>query len=266
MENTNRGRGRAAAEAFDSPLARDNTSHHRIVDGALASPRGEPERMAVEVHSALRAVLHDPDFPCVGAKSIMNQHSYRFALYDELASEGSTHGLAYDLATFVEEMATIEGEFVSFIACFKEPKPRTPKPFETLLWKQLHGLHCLDRQHFSWSEEVSSDPAEAGFSFSFAGNPFFVVGLSPSSRRWARRFPWPTLVFNDHHQFERLREERRFERIRDTIRERDTALHGEPNAMLADYGSHSEARQYAGRKVSDNWRCPVSFDGAGCAE
>jgi FPC/CPF motif-containing protein YcgG len=69
------------------------------------------------------------------------------------------------------------------------------------------------------------------------------------------------LVFNDHAQFQRLREEHRFEGLKDQIRHRDEQLHGSANEMLEDYGAgHSEARQYAGRQVGPNWRCPVHFD------
>jgi FPC/CPF motif-containing protein YcgG len=216
--------------------------------------------MTQDVHAALRAVLHDPDFPCVGAKSVVNQSSYRFALYGELASEAATAGLAHDLYTFAQERPQIAGDFTSFIASFAEPKLRSVKAFETLLWRQLSALHELDREQFQWNADVSANPEDPSFSFSFAGGAYFVVGLSPASRRWARRFPWPTLVFNDHFQFERLRENQQFDRLRDTIRERDGLLHGSANPMLEDHGSHSEARQYSGRNVGEDWRCPVHFE------
>jgi FPC/CPF motif-containing protein YcgG len=226
-----------------------------LIDGVEPAPA-----MTTDVHAALRAVLHDPDFPCVGAKSVVNQASYRFGLYSELAGADATAGLALDLCRFGCAGDAVGGEFRSFIACFKEPKLRSMVKFEALLWQQLAALHDLDKQHFDWNPEVSRDPNDASFSFSFAGGAYFVVGLSPASRRWARRFPWPTLVFNDHFQFQRLREAQRFDRIRDVIRERDEALHGTPNAMLEDHGAHSEARQYSGRTVRSDWRCPVQFD------
>jgi FPC/CPF motif-containing protein YcgG len=120
-------------------------------------------------------------------------------------------------------------------------------------------LHELDRLHHDWNPAVSADVKDPNFSFSFGGWAFFVVGLAPDSERWARRFPWPTLVFNDHFQFERLRAAQRFERIRDVIRERDEQLHGSANPMMEDYGHHSEARQYSGRQTSGEWTCPVHF-------
>jgi FPC/CPF motif-containing protein YcgG len=246
---------------FASPAAIENSFYGRVRGGHLELDRAHPLRkLGEEIHAALRAQIHDPDFPCVGAKSIVNQEGYVFNLYPQLADEGSTAGLALDLERYIGERERLPGEFTSFIASFVEPKMRTPKDFESLLWSQLAALHALDREHYGWSETVSSDPEDKRFSFSFAGQPFFVVGLAPSSRRWARRFPWPTLVFNDHLQFERLRQEQQFDRIRQVIRDRDEKLHGSVNDVLADYGTHSEARQYAGRKVGENWRCPVSFD------
>ena len=238
----------------------DGQSHYgRPHEGHLYEGEKPAVAMADEVHSAFKAFLHDPDFPCLGAKSIVNQESYRFGLYEELASPESTAQLAADLYAFIAERPSIVGDFTSFIACFRAPKIVTPEEFETHLWDQLQALHKIDANHHEWAEGVSSDPDDPHFSFSFGGHDFFIVGLSPESPRWARRFPWPALVFNDHAQFERLRQEHRFDRLRGMIRARDEHLHGSPNEMLSDFGAHSEARQYAGRNVDPGWRCPVHF-------
>jgi FPC/CPF motif-containing protein YcgG len=141
---------------------------------------------------------------------------------------------------------------------FDAPKSLSPEEFERQLWQQLAALHKLDEA--PWDETVSSDVGDPRFAFSFAGRAFFVVGLSPMAERWARRFPWPTLAFNPHEQFERLRAEGRFEQIRDKVRERDAAIEGEPNPNLEDFGDHTEARQYSGRAVENGWRCPVHFE------
>ncbi len=65
-------------------------------------------------------------------------------------------------------------------------------------------------------------------------------------------------MFNLHEQFERLRADGRFDRMRDTIRRRDTDLQGSLNPMVRDHGEQSEARQYAGRAVPDRWSAPFS--------
>ncbi len=125
-----------------------------------------------------------------------------------------------------------------------------------MLWQQLQQLHDEDRHYHTWDPSVSGDPHAADFSFSFAGRAFFVVGLHPGSSRWARRFAWPVLVFNAHEQFEQLRAQGRFEKLQALIREREWALQGSLNPNLQDFGHGSEARQYAGRAVGGDWRCP----------
>ena len=42
-------------------------------------------------------------------------------------------------------------------------------------------------------------------------------------------------------------------------RARDIELQGSINPNLADFGEASEARQYSGREVEDQWQCPYDF-------
>jgi FPC/CPF motif-containing protein YcgG len=245
-----------------------HTSQAAIENSCYATPRDDAlvraesgdaaPALAERVHAALRALILDPEYPCVGSRSALNQGSYRFAMYDELATADATAGLARDLYSFVAEQPSIDGEFTTFIACFDRPKALSPEEWEALLWRQLQMLSELDTEE--WAEDYSRDTGNNRFAFSFAGRAFFVVGLSPAGERWARTFPWPILAFNAHFQFEQLREDGRFQRIRDTVRERDAQVEGEENPNVEDFGMHTEARQYAGRSIADEWRCPVSFE------
>ncbi len=65
-------------------------------------------------------------------------------------------------------------------------------------------------------------------------------------------------MFNLHDQFEQLRAAGAYEKLRSAIIARDVALAGEPNPMLARHGVSSEARQYSGRQVGEDWVCPFS--------
>ena len=123
-----------------------------------------------------------------------------------------------------------------------------------MLWKQLQLLHEADDQE--WDKSVSNDPENSNFSFSLAGKAFYMVGMHPHSSRKARQSPVPALAFNLHWQFEKLREMGTYQTVRDKIRERDTELQGDINPMLQDFGENSEARQYSGRKVDGDWKCP----------
>ena len=148
--------------------------------------------------------------------------------------------------------------FTTYVAVFAgfEIDDDAESSFERALWNQLTRLHELDREHHAWDPRVSSDPADPTFSYSFASTGFFVVGLHPGSSRAARRFAWPTLVFNAHEQFVALRSKGQFVRLQERIRSRELSLDGSLNPNLADYGEHSEARQYSGKALREDWTCP----------
>src|SRR5206468_2426427 len=118
--------------------------------------------------------------------------------------------------------------------------------------------HDRDAPLHDWDPSVSSNPDDPHFSFSFAGHAFFIVGLHPDSARLARQFPWPTLVFNPHAQFERMREKGKFERMKEVARQREEQLDGSVSPALADFGADSEAKQYAGRVVEPDWHPPFA--------
>jgi uncharacterized protein len=251
-----------AANPFSSDEAISHSCYMAVRGDQLvmASSDEEPPKQAARVHDALQALILDPEYPCVGSRSALNQSSYRFGFYDELASPEVTKGLARDLLFFTKEQPEIGGQFTTFIASFERPKAIDDVEFERLLWEQLRLLHDEDKQFNKWDPSVSRNPEDPTFSFSFGGRAFFVVGLSPNNERWARKFPWPTLAFNAHFQFEELRESGQFERVQEVIRERDREIEGDTNPNLANFGEHTEARQYAGRPVGPDWRCPVRFD------
>ncbi|HWS55696.1 MAG TPA: guanitoxin biosynthesis heme-dependent pre-guanitoxin N-hydroxylase GntA [Pyrinomonadaceae bacterium] len=246
---------------FAGDAARAHSAYAAWRGGELVNPlepgRG-PSPLARLVHDRFRAHVLDAEFPCVGGKAAINHDTYRFGLYAEMDSQGATAGLAYDLWEYARERQTFGTDFATFVASFAAPAVGDESGWEKLLWSQLQSLHDLDREHHAWDAAVSSDPDDPGFSFSFAGTAFFVVGLHPASSRRSRRFAWPTLVFNAHEQFERLREQNLFERLRETVRARDYKLQGSLNPNLSNFGESSEARQYSGRAVEDDWRCPFS--------
>jgi FPC/CPF motif-containing protein YcgG len=212
------------------------------------------DRFMRQAHREFQTLILSHNFPCVGAKAAFHEQMYGFAAYNELASAKSTAGLSRDLFEFRECERKIDHKYATFVAVFRRPIDIGEARFEELLWRQLRQLHEADLSN--WSPEVSSNPADPHFSFSFAGRAFYVVGMHANSSREARRFPWPTLVFNPHEQFERLRADGKWKRMQQTIRAREIASQGSINPMLNDFGEQSEARQYSGRAVPDDWKAP----------
>ena len=147
--------------------------------------------------------------------------------------------------------------FQSLVVLFEGGTPDSEAEFEELLWQRLQSLSDKDdwlgQDH---DPRVANDPGDPHFAMSFGGEAFFVVGLHPRASRPARRFALPAMVFNLHDQFERLRAEGRYDRLRSTILDRDLELAGSPNPMLAEHGHVSAARQYSGRAVGEEWKCP----------
>jgi FPC/CPF motif-containing protein YcgG len=234
-------------------------SNYCVFDGKRLARDGAqpaPSPRTAFVHDGFRALILNEHFSCIAAKSAVRQGNYRFGLYDELASGPSCAGLARDLFTFVHTDPAAAPEFRTFVASFDGPLPPDEATFERLLWSTLQQLHDLDAVHHEWDRHSKPDVADPEFSFSFAGRAFFVVGLHAASSRTTRRFAWPTLVFNPHDQFDRLRETGRYARFQHVIRNAERALQGGINPMLSDFGRTSEAPQYSGRHVDGEWRCP----------
>ena len=246
---------------FSTEEAFRGSNYFGFKDGravSLADSEHTPDLFTSTAIGAFHGFIVDPQFPCVGAKSAIAQESVRFGIYDRLGAAESTAGLARDLFAFTREPEVIaQADFVTFVAIFREPADLDEEEFEQLLWTQLRALIELDAPLHDWDPSVSADPNDPHFSFSFAELAFFVVGLHPRSSRLARQFPWPTLAFNPHAQFVRLREAQKMVRLQEVVREREQNLQGSLNPNLGEYGDTSEARQYSGRPVEPDWHPPV---------
>ncbi|MFI6166190.1 guanitoxin biosynthesis heme-dependent pre-guanitoxin N-hydroxylase GntA [Nocardia sp. NPDC051052] len=206
------------------------------------------------ISALFREAILREGFPCVGARSSVRRELCRIRVYDELGAADSARAGCGDLADFARDLP--EAGFAAFVAAFTGPPVTSEAHFEDLLWRHLQHLHDFDIRSFPWDSETSPDPMDPWFSFSIGGHAYYVVGLHPLASRMARQFFWPTLVFNPHTQFTRLREQGLLDSFKRRIRSRDIAVQGSVNPMLLDAASGSQARQYSGRAVAPDWQCP----------
>lgn len=215
--------------------------------------------------TAFLAFVDDPAFPCVAAKAALSHGTIQVHEFAPLGSRGNDVPLLGRIEAFGRLLGETEGDrrtLHSLVAVFDGPADTDERRFEALVWSQLQRLHDLDAgRGRRWADGVSSDPRDPEFSLSLAGHAYFVIGMHPGASRHARRTSMPALVFNPHRQFETLREEGRYHRMQSATRARDTALQGSINPNLADFGRASEARQYSGREVGPEWRCPLRVRG-----
>ena len=206
-----------------------------------------------------RDFITDERFPCVGAKAALSKGKMHVIVARHLDSNWDDRRIYSGLEDIVASYRKDRSLFQSFAVIFEGPHGIDEEEFEQLLWSRAESLTNKD----VWSgrpkdKRVSSDPDDPHFSLSFNGEAFFIVGLHPNASRPARRFRRPAMVFNLHDQFEQLRALGKYEKMKEKIIERDVALAGDANPMLAMHGTISEARQYSGRVVDSEWKCPFN--------
>ena len=207
-----------------------------------------------------RNFINRNDFPCVGAKSALAKGTLNVLVARDIRSNWDDRRIYEGITHVIREYRADRALFQSFAVIFEGPVNLDETTFEKFLWARAESLTNKD----AWlgqphDQRVSSDPDDPHFSLSFGEEAFFIVGLHPRASRPARRFECPVLVFNLHDQFEQLREQGRYERMRAKIIDRDVALAGSPNPMLARHGTISEARQYSGRNIGEpDWACPFN--------
>lgn len=209
------------------------------------------------IEGQIRALVLDGPFPCSGAKAALNDNSYRFNAYPSLAEPTIWPSVAADLARFVSDRHSM-GQFYTFIASFLEPAAVTDhSAWDRLFWSFLQSLHDLDK--IPWDPRFSANPDDGDFAFSFAGCGMLVVSLYPGSTRYARRFAWPTIVFNPLEQDRQVfPDPRELDRFVDRIRRRDARLQGSVNPSLPSHAGEPQAPGFSGAPISANWRCPLN--------
>ena len=207
----------------------------------------------------LRQFISNPDFPCVGAKSALAKGQVNILVARAIDSAWNDLEIHQELLEFVDRYRNNRALFQTFAVIFEGPRTLGEEDYETHLWNRIQSMSDKD----AWlgqpyDRQVSPDPEDPHFALSFGGEAFFVVGLHPNASRKARRFSAPTMIFNLRDQFTQLRDQGRYEKLRSAIIGRDIGFSGSINPMLARHGEESEARQYSGRAVNDDWQCPFS--------
>ncbi len=215
------------------------------------------DRLREEAEDLFLSMIRDSAFPCVGAKSAAARGTLEIVHARDITSAWNDLEIHRALLDWSFRYRDDPEGLRSLAVIFDSPRNLDEHGFEEAMWDRLQSLADKD----VWAgqqpdQRVSSDPDDPHFSLSFGGQAYFVVGLHPTASRPARRYGRPTMVFNLHDQFERLRAEGRYEKMRETIIKRDVELAGTINPMLERHGELSAARQFSGRAVNDDWQCP----------
>ena len=201
--------------------------------------------------------LQSRGFPCIAAQAAVSRGQVRCLVARDMESGKEDQRILEFLHRFVDDYRKADAPYHSAAIIFRTPHIRDEWMFDRLLWARLNALADLDQHAYRHDPRVDTDPNSSQFSFSLKEEAFFIIGLHPASRRRARVFPYATLVFNPHQEFERLRKTNRYETMKRTVRKRDLSYSGSVNPMLTDFGEKPETRQYSGIQYKSDWKCPL---------
>ena len=106
----------AAADRSNRYYRPDPAHPERLlrVDADDQAP-AQADLTATAMHGAFRAFILDPHYPCVGARSAVNNHAYRLGIYDPLGGPEATAALARDLAAFTRGLDEMDASFATFV-------------------------------------------------------------------------------------------------------------------------------------------------------
>lgn len=214
------------------------------------------EERANRIKQSYQSFINDKTFPCIAAKAALAYDQVHIMVCDHIACPKDDRAITQFLYEFVDSYRANNRMYNSAVVIFEGPSDCTEDFFDQMMWQRLQSISNLDSTKYKWDDRVAREPSDPDFSFSLKEEAFYIIGLHPGSRRMARKFQYPALVFNPHDQFERLRVSDKYSMMKETVRKRDIALSGSINPMLSDFGHSSEAFQYSGRVYDETWKCP----------
>jgi len=222
----------------------------------MSTPRIDSVR-ASQINEEYYRFLRSRSFPCIGAKAAVSRGQVECFVAFDMASPEEDEKILSFIYQFVESYRSSNESFHSAAVIFSNPQILSELQFEDMFWLRLNSLALLDRRKYTHDIRVDPDPTSNGYSFSLKEEAFFIIGLHPSSPRMARRFTYPSIVFNPHEEFERLKRRGRYEYMKKVVRRRDKMYSGSINPMLKDFGESPEVFQYSGKQYDSTWKCPL---------
>ena len=216
-----------------------------------------------EIIQSFILYLQSKDYPCIAAHDAASKQSIACLVADHMACPKDDRAILNFIYDFIDGYRKTTKGYHSVAILFSEPTNLTEEEFDTLLWQRLQSIADLDALQYRYDARVDADVTSPHFSFSLKEEAFYIIGLHPASKRAARNFSYPVLIFNPHAQFEKLRDQQHYLKMQQIVREKDKAFSGDVNPMLSDFGQLSETIQYSGRLYDENWKCPLILKHAG---
>lgn len=212
-----------------------------------------------QIIEAYKGFISQKNFSCIAAKAAVARQQIHCFVAEHMACPANDRAIVDFLYSFIKDYRQQESLYHSAAIIFRQPQAITEGQFEDYFWQRLQSLSTIDARQYRYDGRVNSNPHSPEFSFSIMEESFFIIGMHPSSVRKARQFPYPTLVFNPHAQFQHLKETGKYQHLKEAVRKREITFSGSINPMLKDFGESSEVYQYTGKQYSGDWKCPLNI-------
>jgi uncharacterized protein len=150
-----------------------------------------------------RERLLDADdlFPCIFGIDALRKGSLRFAFIP--VGESRVGMLADSMLEFTEIAAGL-GQRTSLVCLFEhDPRIKSLEQYRDHFWWLLTQLHEADTG--KWPDDISPDPDDPTWEFSYNSMPMFVVASTPYHvKRRSRYFEYFTVTFQPRFVFHNL--------------------------------------------------------------
>ena len=125
-----------------------------------------------EREAAIAAMISQPQFPCVGAKSALARDNLKVIAGHSLGSNWDDLEIYRELLDWAREYRDSTEGLRSLAVIFDGPLDLSETEFENLLWARIQSLADKDAWlGQDYDSRVSSDPGDPHFSLSFGGRP-----------------------------------------------------------------------------------------------
>ena len=207
--------------------------------------------------SELIKFINQKNFPCIMAKTVSRIGYLETFTVQDIERTTNIIQFLKNIYQFIDHYHSSSNTLHSFVLIIESNEYRSFDFFEKQFWQFLLSVNYFDKILYAHDDRVHADPQSDHFSFSIMEEAFFILALHPQSPRWSRRFSKAAIVFNPHQQFENLRTNGLFNKVRNIIRQKDKLLQGFANPMLSDFGDRSEVYQYMGRSHTFAEELPI---------
>jgi hypothetical protein len=212
---------------------------------------------ALDAAANFHARIFQGDHICVGGQASLSVGALRFAYVDhQLGTMDAALAVLEALDLFRRELPELKPPYRPLVVCFKGPRSLNAEEGHELTWATLNAMNVADRGAYPATEDISEDPEDQDFGFSWRKRAWFVNAGFPNHPRKSRDYPTPMWIINPQENFDLLRRADVFGAIKAANAKREMEYQGSTNPLLVDQGGAHQWQQVTSVEGQSAPKCP----------